>query len=179
VNDTDIIDLFWARSESAIEELSRKYDKLARSVAMNILRDRQDAEECMNDSYLGMWNSLPPHRPAVLPAFFTALTRNNALKRVRYKTAEKRTVLMTELTDLTGSTPSPEEEIDGAAFVISGYLREMDKTSRVLFMRRYYLGESVREAAEAVGLSENAASVRLSRIRKRLKKRLEKEGITV
>ena len=179
MNDTDIIDLFWARSESAIEELSRKYDKLARSVAMNILRDRQDADECMNDSYLAMWNSLPPNRPAVLPAFFASLTRNTALKRYRYNSAQKRTALMAELTDLTGSTPSPEEEIDGAAAVISRWLSGLDPTSRVLFMRRYYLGEPIRRAADAVGLSENAAAVRLSRMRAKLKKLLEKEGITV
>ena len=179
MNDTDIIDLFWARSESALEELAKKYDRLARSVAMNILRDWQDAEECMNDSYLGMWNSLPPNRPQVLPAFFTALTRNTALKRVRYNTAAKRTALMAELTDLTGSTPSPEEEIVGAASVISRYLAREDRTSRILFMRRYYLGESIREAGAAVGLSENAAGVRLSRMRKRLKKLLEQEGITI
>lgn len=179
MNDTDIIDLFWARSESAIEELGKKYDRLARSVAMKFLRDRQDVEECMNDSYLGMWNSLPPNRPRVLPAFFTALTRNTALKRVRYNTAAKRKALMAELTDLTGSAPSPEEEIDGAASVISRYLSGEDRTSRVLFMRRYYLGESIREAGEAVGLSENAAGVRLSRMRKKLKKLLEQEGITV
>lgn len=84
MTDADTIGLFWARSETAITELGKKYDRLARSVAMNILRDRLDTEECMNDSYLGMWNSLPPEKPQVLPAFFTAITRNLALKLYRW-----------------------------------------------------------------------------------------------
>jgi len=179
VNDADIIGLFWARSETAITELAGKYDRLARSVAMNILHDRLDTEECMNDSYLGMWNSLPPEKPQVLPAFFTAITRNLALKLYRYKSASKRNAILEELTDMTTTTPSPEEEINFAADIISNYLSTQDKQSRVLFMRRYYLGESIADAANAVGMSENHAGVRLSRMRVRLKKILQEEGIHI
>ena len=179
MNDVDIIDLFWKRSETAISELSKKYDKLARSVALNILHNKQDTEECMNDSYLGMWNTLPPERPQILSAFFTAITRNNALKKVRYNSAAKRNVIMEELDDFTTSTPSPEEEINFAADLISDFLSRQDKQSRVLFMRRYYLGESVSDAAKAVGMTENHASVKLSRMRAKLKKELEEEGIIV
>ena len=179
MNDADIIGLFWARSENAITELSNKYDRLARSVAMNILHDRLDAEECMNDSYLGMWNTLPPQRPQVLPAFFTALTRNIALKLYRYKSASKRNAIMEELTDLVNATSSPEEEINRAAEVISDFLSTLDKPSRVLFMRRYYMGESVADAAKTVGITENYAGVKLSRMRAKLKAKLEKEGIAV
>ena len=179
MNDTDIIDLFWKRSETAITELSNKYDRLARSVAMNILHNREDTEECMNDSYFGMWNTLPPERPQILSAFFTALTRNNALKKVRYNTAAKRCVIMEELDEFTSSIPSPAEEINFAADLISYFLSRQDKQSRVLFMRRYYLGESIADAAKAVGISENNASVKLSRMRAKLKKELEEEGIIV
>ena len=179
MNDADIIGLFWERSEDAITELAGKYDRLARSVAMNILHDRLDTEECMNDSYLGMWNSLPPEKPQILPAFFTAITRNLALKLYRYKSASKRNAIMEELTDLTTTTPSPEEEIGYAANIISCFLSTQDKKSRVLFMRRYYMGESVADAAKTVGMTENHAGVRLSRMRAKLKKILEKEGITV
>lgn len=179
MNDADIIGLFWARSETAIRELSNRYDRLARSVAMNILHDRQDTEECMNDSYLGMWNALPPQRPKVLPAFFTALTRNVALKRYRYRSASKRCAVMEELTDLVTPTPSPEEEINRVAEVISDFLSGLDKPSRVLFMRRYYMGESVADAAAAVGMTENHAGVKLARMRAKLKTGLEREGITV
>lgn len=179
MNDADIIDLFWARAETAITELGNKYDPLARSVAMNILHDRLDTEECMNDSYLGMWNSLPPEKPQVLPAFFTAITRNIALKRYRYRSASKRSAIMEELTDLITSAPSPEEEIDLAAEVISDFLSALDKPSRVLFMHRYYMGDSVADAAKAVGITENHAGVKLSRMRAKLKKKLREEGITV
>lgn len=179
MNDADIIDLFWSRSETAITELSNKYDRLARSVAMNILHDSQDTEECMNDSYLGMWNNLPPERPQVLPAFFTSITRNLALKLYRFKSAAKRRAVMEELTDFVTSTPSPEEEITFAAEIISDYLSTLDKSSRVLFMRRYYLGESIADAARSVGISENHAGVKLSRMRNRLKKILEEEGVIV
>ena len=179
MNDADIIDLFWTRSEAAITELSNKYDRLARSVAMNILHDRLDADECMNDSYLGMWNTLPPQRPQVLPAFFTAITRNTALKLYRYKSASKRNAIMEELTHLVNAAPSPEEEINSAAEVISDFLSTLDKPSRVLFMRRYYMGESIAEAAKAVGITENNAGVKISRMRSKLKKKLEEEGIIV
>lgn len=179
MTDTDIIDLFWKRSERAISELSDKYDRLARSVAMNILHDTPDTEECMNDSYLSMWNSLPPKRPQVLPAFFTAVTRNLALKIYRYKNASKRNMLLVELDDCTSSTPSPEEEINFAAEVISKFLSTLDTSSRVLFMRRYYMGESIADTARAVGISENNAAVKLSRIRAKLKKELQKEGINI
>jgi len=179
MNDAEIIDLFWARSESAITELGKKYDRLARSVAMNILHNQQDTEECMNDSYLGMWNSLPPEKPQVLPAFFTAITRNIALKLYRHHHASKRNAIMEELTEFTASTPSPEEEINYAADIISDFLSALDKQSRVLFMRRYYLGESVADAAKAVGISENHAGVKLSRMRAKLKKVLIEEGILI
>lgn len=179
MNDIQIIDLFWARSESAIDELANKYGRLAESVASNILNNRLDTEECMNDSYLGMWNSLPPNRPAVLPAFFVALTRNSALKLYRRRSAAKRSAIMQELSDLTDPTPSPEEQINEAAGIISAFLDGLDKQSRVLFMRRYYLGESMAEAAKVVGLSENAATVKLSRLRAKLKIKLESEGIPI
>lgn len=179
MNDMDIIDLFWARSETAITELSNKYDRIARSVAMNILHDQLDTEECMNDSYLGMWNRLPPERPRILPAFFTAITRNIALKLYRYKSASKRNAIMEEFTDFFRMIPSTEEEINDIAEVISDFLDTLDKSSRILFMRRYYLGESVADAAKAVGITENHAGVKLSRMRSKLKAKLEKEGILV
>lgn len=179
MNDAQIIDLFWMRSETAIPALAGKYDRLARSVAVNILHDDSDTEECMNDSYLGMWNSLPPNRPDVLPAFFTAVTRNIALKLYRRKNAAKRSGVMEELTEFSGTSPSPEEEIGEAAAVINAFLKRQDKVSRVLFMRRYYLGESIADAARAVGITENHAGVKLSRMRAKLKRKLTEEGINV
>ena len=179
MKDVDIIELFWKRSEMAITELENKYDRLARSVAYNILRDNLDTDECMNDSYFGMWNNLPPHRPEVLPAFFTAITRNIALKMHKRKSAQKRNAIIVELTDWGVSSQSIEDEINYAADIISTYLLSLDKSSRILFMRRYYLCESVAEAAKAVGITENNANVKLSRMRKALRQILEQEGYTI
>jgi len=177
MDDAEIIGLFFMRRETAITELGKKYDRLARSVAMNILHDRMDTEECMNDSYLGMWNSLPPEKPQILPAFFTAVTRNLALKQYRKRSAAKRNGILVELTDMTAASPSPEEEINYAATVINDFLSTQKKRDRVLFMRRYYMGDSIADAALAVGMTENNAGVKLSRMRAKLKKELEKEGI--
>ena len=177
MEDTEIIALFWKRSETAVTELGRKYDGLARSVAMNILHDSLDAEECMNDSYFSMWNNLPPEKPRVLPAFFTAITRNIALKQYRKKSAAKRNAVLEELTELSGASPSPEEEINSAADIISDFLSGQPQSYRVLFMRRYYLGESIADAAKTVGFTENHAGVILSRMRAKLKKVLYREGI--
>lgn len=179
VTDTEIVDLFWSRSENAITELKDKYDRLAMSVAMNVLHDREDAEECVNDSYLEMWNRLPPERPKILPAFFTVVARNNALDRLRYNNAKKRGAVTEELVETDAAAPSPEEEINFAGEVITTYLSTVDRRSRVLFMRRYYLGESAAEAARAVGMTANHASVKLSRMREKLKKILIEEGFTV
>ena len=179
MKDTDIIDLFWLRSETAIAELGKKYDRIARCVTMNILHDRLDTEECMNDSYLAMWNTIPPERPYNLPAFFVSVTRNIALKLYRHKTAIKRRVVMEELTDITTFSPSPEDDINYAAEIISAFLSTQKKRYRVLFIQRYYMGESVRRAAEYVGMTENQANVRLSRMRMQLKKILEKEGVMI
>ena len=179
MNDADIIELFFNRSEGAIKALEEKYDRQARSVAMNILGDSQDAEECMNDSYFGMWNSIPPERPEVLPAYFTAVTRNTALKLYRKRRASKRTVIMEELTDMTSGVTLFEDDVDRVSVIINGFLAKQDKRARVLFMRRYYFGDSIPEAAKAVGMTVNGATVKLSRMRARLKKELESEGIIV
>ncbi len=179
MNDSEIVALFWAREECAIGELDGKYGRVARSVAMNILSDKCDTDECMNDSYYGMWQSLPPNKPRALQAFFIAVTRNTALKLYRYRSAARRNVIMEELTEFSGSSPSPEDEINYTAQVISDFLDTLDRRSRVLFMRRYYLGESIADAAKHVGITENHASVKLSRIRARLKKELIEEGIYI
>lgn len=179
MDDITIIDLFWRRSDKAIPALSEKYGKLAGSVAMNILHSIQDSEECLNDSYLGMWNSIPPNRPELLPAYFTALVRNTALKLYRYRHAVKRSAIMCELDDLVGAAQPTGNEADEIKYILNEFLASLDKTSRILFMRRYYLGMSVKKAAAPLGISENNAAVRLSRLRARLKKMLESEGITI
>ncbi|MBO4229933.1 MAG: RNA polymerase sigma factor [Clostridia bacterium] len=177
--DSEIISLFWKRDESALRELRKKYDALARSVAGNLLGDARDAEECINDSYLGMWNSIPPQKPAFLSAYFCGITRNLALKRLRDSGAQKRSAVFDELTDLISvpAEPSDPEEVGKAADVINDFLSKQSRSSRVLFLQRYYLGKSIREAAKCAGMTESGAKTRLSRMRAKLKVKLEEEGI--
>ncbi len=179
MEDTEIISLFWSRSEDAITALAKKYGRLARSVAMHLLGNPLDAEECVNDSYLCMWNSLPPNRPTLLSAFFVGITRNQAMKRLKAGTAQKRSALFCELDDFTGSQDATEEELDRTGDIISAFLDTLDVPSRTLFVRRYYYGESIRKAAGSIGITENNASVKLFRIRDKLRQVLEKEGIQV
>ncbi len=179
MDDKAIIALFWQRSERAIPELTGKYGRLVLSVAMNILHSAQDSEECVNDGCLGMWNSLPPERPTILPAYFTALVRNAALKLYRYRNAKKRCAIMCELSDLVGEAQPTESESGEITRVLNKFLESLDKNSRLLFMRRYYLGMSVEKAALTLGITGNNASVKLSRLRAKLRKMLESEGITI
>lgn len=178
MEDASIIELFWKRSEKAISALADKYGALAWKIADGILHDPQDVEECMNDSYLGMWNAIPPKRPNILRAFFCKVTRNTALKRYRYNTAEKRrTELFSELDELCAGEEAANADLDDVGRMISEFLKQTDKISRLIFVRRYFMGDSVRRIAEIVGMSENAVSVRLSRTREKLKKYLGEQGI--
>lgn len=178
-SDKTIIDLFWSRSESAIPALSEKYGRIAGRVAMNILGDPRDSEECLDDGYMGMWNSLPPNRPDSLCAYFVAMVRNLALRLYRYKHAVKRSAIMCELDDLITGSAVTDADSRAITAVLNKFLASLDRGSRLLFTRRYYLGMSIPEAADGLGITENNASVRLSRLRAKLKKMLESEGINV
>ena len=179
MDDKTIIELFWQRSEKAIPALTDRYGKLAMRVAMNILQNEQDSEETLNDGCLAMWNSLPPNRPTILPAYFTTLVRNLALKLYRYKHAVKRCAIMCELDDLVSEAPATDFDAGTINRVLNEFLVSLDSGARLLFMRRYYLGMSVESAAEGLGMTPNNAYVKLSRLRARLKTMLESEGITI
>ncbi len=181
MEDRKIIDLFWSRSERALIELAAKYGRLMYSVAGHILSLEEDREECVNDAYLGSWNSIPPQRPDYLKAFVCRITRNCALKRYRYNTADCRSSeLETALEELEECLPSQNLEEEWSARElgreINLFLGELEKEERKLFLRRYWFSEPVKEISTSEGISENAISVRLSRIRKRLKAYLEKKG---
>lgn len=183
MDDSKIIELFFERSEQAIIELSNKYDFICRRVAYNILGDRLDSEECVNDAYLGVWNTIPPERPDVLLSYICRIVRNLALKKYHGKTAQKRNsvydVALDEIADCLGSLESAEDEAlsKEAAGMIDGFLETLDKKSRVMFVRRYWYSDSIDEIAANFGTSKHYVSVRLSRIRKALKKHLDKEGV--
>ena len=183
MEDGKIVELFFARSESAISELSTKYGRLCARIAENILGDRSDAEECVNDAWLGVWNTVPPQRPDPLSSYVCRIVRNLALKKSRDKRAQKRdSVFDVALCELEECLPSPrsvEEEIAlrETAEVINDFLGKLDRESRIMFVRRYWHADSIGQIAALFGASENSVSVCLFRTRKALKKRLIKEGV--
>ena len=184
MNDRQITDLLFERSEQAIDELRTAYGRLILSVAENITGSAADAEEIENDTYLAVWSRVPPERPDPLGAYVCAAARNLALKRRRSAQASKRSEgLAVPLEELDNVLRSDElsERLSARELgeLINSFLSGLDKQSRTLFIRRYYFCESVGDAARALGISENNASVKLSRIRQRLKKHLEKEGYVI
>lgn len=184
MEDQKIIELFFARSELAIQALAAKYEKLLYKISFHILQDREDVAECLNDTYLGVWNAIPPARPNPLSAFVCKITRNLSLKKYRANTAAKRDATMdVSLEELEPCIPTPSAEEEWSAQelgrAINRFLHTLDKESRVLFVRRYWFSDSVGDIAKDLRISENLASVRLKRIRKRLKIYLEQEGYGV
>ena len=165
MEDTAIIRLFQERSQQAIAELSQKYGKLCQRLSRRILNNEEDAKECVNDTWLGVWNSIPPQTPNPLVSYVCRITRNLSVKRLRHNMAAKRNsyydVSLAEL----------EECIPAA--------QELDTGNRVMFVKRYWYAESVAQIAETFGMKENSVSVKLMRLRKKLRKKLEKEGVVL
>lgn len=185
LEDSQIMDLFYARSEQAITELSQKYGAVCRKVAGNILKNRLDAEECVNDAYLGVWNTIPPQRPDPLLAYVCRIVRNLSIMKYHSNTAAKRNsfydVALDELEECLASTAMVEAEITAKELsgLLDRFLETLDQENRVMFVRRYWYSDSVSEIAERLHMSSNNVSVRLSRIRGRLKKFLKHEGYEV
>lgn len=184
MDDNAIIELFFARSEQAIRELDGKYGKVCHSLSYNILHSRQDAEECVNDAYLGAWNAIPPARPNPLLAFLCRIVRNLSLMRYHGDRAAKRgggsyTVALEELEGCLASPRTVEGELEEQELVrlIEDFLETLSPESRVLLMRRYWFSDSCGEIAARTGLSEKNVSVRLTRIRKQLRRYLEERGV--
>ena len=182
MEDSTIIGLFFERSEQAIDELDRKYGAAVRRTAANILSDRLDAEECVNDTYLRVWNSIPPHTPDPLAGYVCRIARNLAVNRYHANRAEKRggnyALVLDEMEECIPSGVSVETEYDakelGAA--INRFLSTLNKEDRFLFVRRYWYADPVKELAALTNGSANRISVRLFRLRKKLRNTLMKEG---
>lgn len=183
MEDERIIALFFARSEQAVAALAAKYERLIYQIAHNILGQPEDARECVNDTYLGVWNAIPPARPDPLTAFVCRIARNTALKRRRARAAAKRDGgWERSLDELAEAIPAPSAEEDWSAAelgrAVDRFLDTLDRESRVLFVRRYWFGDPVRQLAALTGRTENNVSVRLSRLRGRLRTYLEQEGFS-
>ena len=181
--DEAIVTLYWNRDETAIEETDFKYKNYLFSVLRNLLADPMDCEECLNDTYLGTWNAIPPTKPAVLKAFLTTVARRAAIKRyhkARKKTAipSELTVSLSELEDFLSDGGEAESDLDAAALgkVISEFLYSLDKRKRYIFMSRYYVAVSIEKIARELNVSRSTVNKELAAIRKSLKAKLESEG---
>ena len=185
MDDSRIIELFYARNEDAIAQLSQKYGSYCQKIAKNILNNAEDAEECVNDAYLAVWNTVPPQKPDPLLTYLCRIVRNLAVMKYHAKTAQKRNsaydVALEEIGDCIPSSSSVEDEAEANAVsaLIDSFLETLDKRDRIMFMRRYYHSDTVGEIAALFRTSSHYVSVRLSRIRKALKKNLAKEGVSV
>ena len=175
IEDEKIIDLFFERSEQGIQELDIKYGKVCHKLSNNIVNNRQDAEECVNEAYLGAWNSIPPARPNPLLSYICKIARNISLKSYYRKEAAKRnstyTVAMEEIEACIADPNTVETEIEAKelARIIEDFLDTLTIENRVIFMRRYWFSDSCKDIAEFVGLTEKNISVRLTRIRQKMK----------
>lgn len=181
MNDGKIIDMFFERSEQAIVELSEQYGNLAKTIANNVLNNIDDAEECVNDALLSLWNQIPPKRPDNLQAYLVKVTKNIALNRLDYNTSKKRNshydIALEELQDCIPSRETVESKLFERELTnaIDDFLGTLPKEERVLFVGRYWMGESVLELAKKMQSSPNILAVKLFRIRKKLKHYLKKE----
>ena len=185
MDDSKIIELFYERSEQAITELSNKYGSVCSKVAFNILNSQQDTEECVNDAYLGTWNTIPPQKPNPLISYVCRIVRNLAIKKYHKNTAAKRNSIydtaLDELEECFPSQDSVEAEYNAieTARIIDDFLDTLDQDNRIMFVRRYWHSESIDDIAKLFQTSNHNVSVRLSRTRNKLKKHLIKEGVVL
>ena len=186
MEDAAIVKLYWQRRESAIAETKTKYGAYCHAIARRILNDVRDAEECVNDTYLGAWNSMPPHKPASLCMFLGKITRNLSLKRWRTLSAAKRgngqaALSLDELEECVSAGGAVDEqlEVEELARLISAFLSTLPVDDRRIFMCRYWHLDSVAEIARRFGFGESKVKMSLKRTRDKLATYLEQEGVII
>ena len=183
MDDREIVDLYWQRDEHAIEATAAKYGTYCMKISQNILSDRADSEENVNDTYLHAWNAMPPQKPAILPAFLGRIARNLALNRYKAKSAQKRqgdafALSLDELDDCAPALSSPDDAAMAAELgrSISAFLRTQNEEVRSMFILRYFYCEPVEALAARFGCGESRVKTTLLRTRRRLREHLVKEG---
>ena len=184
MDDLQIIELYFARDEHAIKETDRKYGKLCFRVAKNLLFNNEDSEECVNDTYLTVWNKIPPTRPNNFSAFICKITRNLSLKRLETSTAMKRSAdAIVSLSEIEATLPdysiAPRVEDEELGKLISAFLWSEKELDRNVFLRKYWFFDTISDIAERYSLTENNVKSLLFRSRNRLREFLKKEGIEV
>lgn len=182
LEDSKIIEFFFAREEQAIVKLSEKYGTVCNQIAGNILKNNHDAEECVNDAYLAVWNTIPPQKPDPLRTYLFRIVRNITIAKYHANTSEKRNsyydAALEELENCLAASVTVEQEISANELSqeIDSFLDTLDKENRVMFVRRYWYADSISDIAKMFRTSSDNVSVRLFRTREKLKKYLKKEG---
>lgn len=185
MDDERIIELFFSRSERAVTELAIKYEGLIRRISHNVLRSDRDTEECINDTYFAVWNSIPPQRPDSLKAYVLGVARNTALGKYHKNTARKRNsfydTALDELAECLPDDKSVESEYDARELgrEINAFLETLGREDRVMFVRRYWFSDSVADIAEMLDTRTSRVSVRLFRLREKLRRHLMEKGVAV
>ena len=184
MEDREIVELYWQRSEEAIPATAARYGAYCRTIANNILANDEDAEECVNDTWLGAWNSMPDNRPTLLSAYLGKLTRWLSLSRLRERGRLKRgggetSLALDELAEVIAGGEDPERELEIRELnaAVRGFLKGLDETERELFLSRYWYLLPVKEIAQRFGFSPNKVSTRLHRTRRKLQNYLKEEGL--
>lgn len=180
MTDSDIIRLFFDRDEQAIAETTAKYGKYCMTIAKDILDSEQDAEECVSDVYLKVWNSIPPDTPDSLKAYIAVLTRRLAINRYHESRAQRRNrMLEVAFEELEACIPAPEEAAGELPELLNEFLAGLKETDRRLFVRRYWYAMMPAELAKREGMTVNAVTVKLYKTRNKLRKFLEERGYKV
>ncbi|MBQ8337916.1 MAG: sigma-70 family RNA polymerase sigma factor [Oscillospiraceae bacterium] len=186
MDDVRIVEMLWKRDDGALSALKARHERLILSVAQNLLKNREDSEECLNDTLFAAWNAIPPAKPENLGTFVCKIARNLSLKKWRERTAKKRGggsvyLLISELDDCISDGKTVDEAIDQKALAetVDSFLRTLDADERDLFILRYFYFYSVASLAEKFGFSKSKVKTQLYRTRQKLSIRLEKEGVIV
>ena len=186
ISDEKIIELYWSRNEKAIEETDLKYKKYLFSIAYNIVHNQLDCEECLNDTYLGTWNAIPPQKPRVLKAFLTVIMRRIAINRYHSNLRKnvvpsELTVSLSEIEDFIsgGDDVSAEFDAERLGRVISDFVRSLSERKQFIFMSRFYVADSIETIASDLHLSRSMVNKELATIKSALKEKLESEGYSI
>jgi RNA polymerase sigma-70 factor (ECF subfamily) len=186
MDDKQIIELYLARSDDAISVTAAKYSPYCMKIAFNILRNHEDSEECVNDTWLRTWNSIPPNIPRVLSTFIGRITRNLAIDRYRYLTSSKHggsdiPLILDELSECLFGIDNIERTIDSSDITeaLNSFLETLSQKQRIVFVRRYWYSWSVSEISSQMSISETNVTTMLMRIRKKLKSHLNSKEITI
>ena len=185
MSDEQIVELYWQRDERAIKETDIKYKKFLLSVAYNIVHDTFDSEECLSDTYIGAWNSIPPAKPTLLQAFLVTIMRRTAIDCYKARKRQKRiaselTVSLSEVEDFIADDDIySETDAKELGRVISDFVRSLSDRRMYIFMSRYYVARPIREIAKLLGISESTVNKEIAFIKCELKEKLEKEGYSI